>query len=49
MNKCTRKICVWYNEDFEKNCINTSKLCTQPQSEDEYCPAFEIDNIKHNI
>ncbi|MCK5261821.1 MAG: hypothetical protein KAJ44_06545 [Thermoplasmatales archaeon] len=49
MKECKRKICVWYDEKLENNCLNTSKVCTQPQTEDERCPAFEIDNVKHNI
>lgn len=42
MKKCERKICVWYDEKFENNCLNTSKVCTA----DDSCPAFEIDNYK---
>jgi len=49
MKECKRNLCVWYDEKFNNNCINKSKVCTQPQTEDEYCPSFEIDNIKHNI
>ena len=49
MNICKRKICVWYDEKFDNNCLNTSKVCTQPQNENEYCPAFEIDNYRHKI
>jgi hypothetical protein len=49
VNTCKRKICVWYDEQFENNCLNTSKVCTQPQNDKEYCPAFEIDNYKYKI
>lgn len=45
MKICKRKICVWYDEKFENNCLNTSKVCTA----DDSCPAFEIDNVKYNI
>ena len=45
MKECKRNICVWYDEKFENNCLNTSKVCTG----DDSCPAFEIDNVKYNI